>query len=143
MAARGDENIRGLDVAMDDAFGVRGIEGVGDLDGEFEGFFDGQRLAGNAVLQRLAFEVLHGDEGPSVFLGDFVNGADVGVIEGGGGAGFALEAFESGAIFGHIVGEEFQGDEATEGGVFGFVDHAHAAATEFFDNAIVGDGAAD
>ena len=34
VAALGDENICGLDVAMDDAFGVRGVERVGDFDGE-------------------------------------------------------------------------------------------------------------
>ena len=32
----GDEDIRGLDVAMDDALGVRGVEGVGDFNGERE-----------------------------------------------------------------------------------------------------------
>ena len=36
VAALGDENIRGLDVAMHDAFGVRGVERVGDFDGEIE-----------------------------------------------------------------------------------------------------------
>ena len=34
VAALGDENIRRLDVAVDDALGVRGIERVGNFDGE-------------------------------------------------------------------------------------------------------------
>ena len=34
--ALGDENVRGLDVAVDDAFGVRGVERIGNLDGERE-----------------------------------------------------------------------------------------------------------
>ena len=36
VAALGDEYIRGLDVAVDDAFGVGGIERVGDFDGQRE-----------------------------------------------------------------------------------------------------------
>ena len=34
MTTLGDENIRGLDVAMDDAFCVGGVKCIGDLDGE-------------------------------------------------------------------------------------------------------------
>ena len=33
VAALGDKNIRGFDVAMHDAFGGRGVERVRDLDG--------------------------------------------------------------------------------------------------------------
>jgi hypothetical protein len=36
LAARGDENIRGLDVAVNDAFLVRRIQPVSNLDGEIE-----------------------------------------------------------------------------------------------------------
>ena len=50
MPALGDENIRGLDVAVNDVFGVRGVEGVGDFDGESEQFLDFHGAAVNAVL---------------------------------------------------------------------------------------------
>ena len=40
---------------------------------------------------------------------------------------------------GQVVGKEFQGDKAAEAGVFGLVDHAHASAAEFFEDAVVGD----
>ena len=70
---------------------------------------------------------------------DFVDGADVGVIEGGGGAGFAAKALEGLRVVGDFVGEKFQGDEAAEFGVFGFEDHAHAAAADFVEDAVVGD----
>jgi hypothetical protein len=36
LAACGNENVRRLDVAMDDAVGVRRIEPVGNLNGEIE-----------------------------------------------------------------------------------------------------------
>ena len=35
-ASRDHENVRWLDVPMDDALGVRGVESVGNLDGEIE-----------------------------------------------------------------------------------------------------------
>ena len=89
VAALGDENIGGLDVAVNDAFGVRGVERVGDFDGESEQVLDIHGPAGDAVLQRHAIEKFHGDEGLAVLLADVVNGADVGMIQRGGGLGFA------------------------------------------------------
>ena len=79
----------------------------------------------------------------AVLFADVVNGADVGMIERGSGFGFALEAFERLRVVREIVGEEFQGDEAIEARVFGFVDDAHSAAAEFFDDAVMGNCAAD
>ena len=34
VAALGDENVGGLNVTVDDAFAVRGIQAIGDFDGE-------------------------------------------------------------------------------------------------------------
>ncbi len=51
-------------------------------------------FAGDAMLQRLAFEQLHHDEGRMVELTHVVNGADVGMVQGRCGAGLALEPFE-------------------------------------------------
>ena len=45
MAALGDENIGGLDVAMNDAGFVCGIEGVGDFDGKSESGVEIERSA--------------------------------------------------------------------------------------------------
>ena len=39
-AVRRDFDVRGFQVPVDDAFLVRGFEGFGDLEREFEGFFD-------------------------------------------------------------------------------------------------------
>ena len=143
VAARGDEKIGGLDVAMDDACGVGGVEAVGNLDAPIEKGFDLERAAGDIVFQSLAVEKFHGDEVAAFEFVNFVDGADVGVIEGGGGLRFALETFESLRVAGEIFGEKFQRDETAELGVFGFVDDAHSAAAEFFQDAVVGDGLAD
>jgi hypothetical protein len=44
---------------------------------------------------------------------------------------------------GQFVGKKFQSDGAIETSVLGFIDYAHAAATEFFEDAVVRDGTAD
>ena len=143
VAALGYEDVGGLDVTVHDAFGVSGIERVGDLDGEGKQSVQLEGPNTDEVLQGLAIEKLHGDEGLAVFLADVVNGANVGVVQGGCGLGFALKAGERLRIAGYFIGKEFQGDEAMQARVFGFVNHAHAAAAEFLDDAIVGDGLAD
>jgi hypothetical protein len=132
VAARGDEKIGGLDVAMDDACGVGGVEAVGNLDAPVEEGFDVERAAGDIVFQRLAVEKFHGDEVAAFEFVNFVDGADVGVIEGGGGLRFALETLEGLRVAGKIFGEKFQSDETAELGVFRFVDDAHSAAAAVF-----------
>ena len=62
VAALGDENVGGLDVAVNDALGVSGVERVGDFDGQRKKPFDFEGTAGDAVLQGHAFEIFHGDE---------------------------------------------------------------------------------
>jgi len=54
----------------------------------------GDGLAGDTMLQRHAIEKLHGDERLVVVLSDFIDGADVGMIQGRRGLGFALEGKE-------------------------------------------------
>ena len=92
-----------------------------------------ERALADGVLERHAVEQFHGDEAEAVGFADFVNGADVGVIERGGGAGFAAEALESQQGLARRCREKFQGDEAAEREVLGFVDDSHAAAAELFE----------
>ncbi len=86
---------------------------------------------------------LHGDEGLAVLLADFVDGADVGMVQSGGGLRFALEARQRLRILGNIVGQELEGDKAMQPCVFGLVDNTHPAAAELLDDAVVRDGLAD
>src|ERR1700745_3292633 len=97
----------------------------------------------DAMLQGQTFEVFHPDEGLAPLLVDFVNGADIRVIEGRGGPSFSLETFQCLWIGGYVGGQEFEGDGASEFDVFGLIDDAHATAAEFVDDAVVGDGLAN
>jgi hypothetical protein len=70
-----------------------------------------------------------------------VNGADILMIQGRCGAGFAAEPLDRLRVSGDVVRQEFQGDIATEAGVFGFINHAHSTAAKFFGDAVMRDGA--
>ena len=95
------------------------------------------------MLEGKAIEELHGDERLAALVVNFVNGADVRMVQCGCGLGLALEAGEGLRIFGYFVGQEFQGYKAAQLEVFGLIDNAHAATTKLFDHSIVRDGLSD
>src|SRR5262245_47560450 len=97
-------------------------------------------VGGQPSRQATAFDELHGEVGvPGVFP-DVVNLHDVGVTHAGGGVGFDSKAAEllrsgQGAVADHLEGEDAAGAE-----VAGFVDDAHAAAAEFSEQFVAGEG---
>ena len=95
------------------------------------------------MLKGHAFEKFHRDEGLTVVLADFIDRADVGMVQRRSRAGFPPETFKRVGIAGHVSGKELKGDKAAQAGVFGLVDYAHASAAEFFDDAVVRDGLPD
>src|SRR5579859_3202202 len=142
MPAFGDENIGGLYVTMNDIFGVRGVQSVGNFDGNAEElvFFNG--ATGDEVLQGDAVEELHGDERTAVFFTNVIDRANVGMIERGSRLCLALESRERLRVTSHIVRQEFQGNKSLQASVFGFVNNSHAAAAEFFEDAVMRDSLA-
>ena len=131
MSALGDEDVGRLDVAVDDSLGVRRIQRVGNLDAQRQ---DGLRLhrpAADAVLQRHPVQVLHHQKRLIAVLADLVNGADVGMVEGRGGARLAAEAFQRLRVLRHVIGQELQSHEAAKFSVFGLVDDTHPAPPSF------------
>ena len=92
--ALGDEDIGGLDVAMDDALGVGRVQRVGDLDSSDSNASVSSGLPGDAMLQSFAIQELHGDERLAVLLADLVNRADIGMIQRRSCLCFTPKAFE-------------------------------------------------
>ncbi len=135
----GDEDIRRLDVAMNDAAGVRGVEAIRDFDAELEDTVERQRSARDLVLQRPAIEQLHDDEPLGAVLADVVDGADVWMVERRGDAGLALEPIQRLGIAGQIGRQELQRDLAAQTHVFGAIDDAHAAGAEALENLVMAD----
>ena len=64
------------------------------------------------------------------------------MVQSGGGARFALKAFQSQAVLSKMFGEELQGDEPAELGVLGLIHHSHAAATQLLEDAVMRNGSA-
>ena len=143
LSARGKKQIRRLDVAVHDPLGVRRFEGVGNLNGQRQQLVHFHGLPAHPLRQGLPLEQLHDDEVPAFVLLNRVDGADVGVIEGGSGARFALEALQQLAVLSHLGRKKLQGHAATELGVLGFVHHAHATRAQFAENLVVQQGLAD
>ena len=106
MAALGDKNVGWLDVAMNDAFRVSGVESFSNFGREGEQSLQLQRATADAMLERGAFKIFHGDEGLSVLLADVVNRADIGMIQCGRGLCFALETGECLRVSGNFLRQE-------------------------------------
>jgi hypothetical protein len=88
------EDVLGLQVAVDDAALVRRGEPGGDLRRDLHGLARRRRSAVQALAQRLAEEELHDRERLVALPADVVDGEDVGMREGGDRLRLALEAGE-------------------------------------------------
>ena len=128
---------------MNDSLGMRGIEGIGNLNRQIEQRFRIHRAAVDAVFQRLPFQELHDDEGLAVFLVNLVDGADVGMVQRRRGARFPLKAIQGLAILGKFFGQKLKRDEAAKFEILGPVNDTHAAAAQLLDDAVMRDGLAD
>src|SRR5579863_8286577 len=127
---------------MNDPGGVSSVEPLGNLDAPIEQRFDVERAPGDAVFQRLAVEKLHGDEVPAFVFVNFVDRANVGMVQGRSSLRFALESFEGLAVLSQILRQKLQRDKTAELGVLGLVHHAHSTTAKFFKNAVMRDGPA-
>ncbi len=114
MLTFGNEEIGGLDIAMNNTLRVRGIKRIGNFNAECKKLIEFQGAAADEVLECGAIQKFHHEERFLFVFGNFMDGADVGVIEGRGGARFTSEAFKRLRVTGEMVGKKFQGDGAAE-----------------------------
>ena len=103
-----NEDVCGLDVAMDNAFGVSSIQSTRNLDCQRQKSLGFHGTPRNAVLQRHAVQKLHGDERLAILFVNLVNRANVGMVEGGGSLSLALEPSQSLGILSYFVRQELQ-----------------------------------
>ena len=117
-----EEEVGGLDVAVDEAPPVGVVEAPGRLQADEEGLGRAQPPAPvEHRAQAAAAQVLADQVGPVLLLAPVVDGHDVGVVEGGRGPGLGPEPAQEGVVVGqgrvqhldrhpaaqaHVVGDE-------------------------------------
>ena len=70
MTTPGDEDVRRLDVAMDDALAVRRVESIGDFDSQRKRLFGFHRPSGDLVSEGCSVEELHHHKGAALTFSD-------------------------------------------------------------------------
>ena len=136
-----DEDVGGLDIAVDDALLVGVVDGLADGDEEFDALAGGEVVAFGVGGDGESVDELHDEEGEALGGGAGVEDlSDVGVVHEGEGAAFGVEAGDDG--FGAHAGfDDFEGDVAADGfGLCGEIDGAHAAFAEDALDFVVADG---
>jgi hypothetical protein len=131
LSGRVDEDVRGLDVAVDDPAPVRLVEGEGDLADDRERLGLGERAAPlEDAVDVDAVHELHGDVELALGLADVLDLHEVRVpAEAGDRPGLADEALARGGV-GDLAPEDLERAPAPEERVRGAVNRAHGPAPE-------------
>jgi hypothetical protein len=85
---------------------VRSVERVRNTNRQIQQKIRLERPSGNPMLQRRAVQKFHGDKCVAVLIVNFVDRADVRMIQGRCRLGFAFKAAEDLRVFGYVVGQE-------------------------------------
>ena len=122
---------------MNNASCMRRVQSIRDLNRPVELCIQRDWLVTDPVFQRLAFQQFHRNVRRALELSDFVDRANVGVVDSGSGFGLMLEALDCRSVAGYLFRKELQSNFAFKLQVFGAIHHAHAAAAKPLDDAIM------
>jgi len=139
LAARSDEDVRRLNVAVNHAFRMGRIERVGNLNAKIEQLLQVWMMAREVAVERLAVNQLHGDEVFASGFADFIDGRNVGMIQRRGRACFELEPLERLLVLGQVFRQKLQRYAAAEMEVFCDPNGSHAARAKALDHLVVRD----
>ena len=132
-----------FDVAMNDTLLMRRLQALGGLRGDVDHLVELEQTIADFVLDGLSLDESHGEEGLSLGLVDFKDGANVGMVERRRGLRLAQETFLGFGVLNGFGAEKLQSNGALELRVEGFIDNPHAAFTEFFSNLVMRYGMVD
>ncbi len=138
-----DQDVLGLDVAVNDPLVVGVLEREGDLPDHAEG--DGQvrrPLAREVVAEVPPLDVFEDHVSLAVVLAELVDVDDVRVVQFRDGLGLGLEPLQGGGVGRELVAEQLQRDFPLERELAGEVDLPHAAGAEPAEELVVAERAA-
>ena len=115
---------------MRDAAFVRRGQTAQDARGQIERLAHGERSGVNPLAERRADEELRHDIRGAPVVADVIERDDVGMVQGGGGACFLLEAGDAIRIADGQLREHLDGDFAVQPGVDRAIDFAHSACAK-------------
>jgi hypothetical protein len=136
-AALVDDQVGALDVAVDDAVGMRLVQRIRRLHSDLHHIAHRQRAARDPRADLLARDVFHHDERRLVVLDDVVNRGDVGGAQRRSGTRLPEQACPCRVVRVVRILQELERDRTAQARVFGEVHLSHAADAEAFSDAIV------
>ena len=116
---------------MGNALGMGFLQGLRDFRPDLQNLIERQLAFAEAIGERLALEIFHDQEVHAVLRTDVVQRADVGMIQGRDRACLALHALFQFGVGGQMIGENLDGDVASEAGVAGAVHLAHSTSAQW------------
>ena len=124
-----DQDVAGLDVAVDEALRVSDVERRGDLAENGDGMGGIERaFAVEQAAQVGALDQVHGHEQEPVLLAGVVNRNDVGVSQRDRDPRLVGEAAAKAAVAGEVRRDHLERDDVIENEMGGAIDDPHAAA---------------
>jgi hypothetical protein len=124
-----DLDVRGLEIAMDDATLVRRIERVRDLRRDRQCFIDRNRTARQPLCEILAVDKFQDQSEHAVGVFEAMDLGDVRMIERREHFRLALKTRDTVAIAGKRRGKDLDGDIALQPRISGAIHLAHATST--------------
>ena len=135
-AVVGDEEVFGLEVAVDDAFQVRGREPMGDLQRAVDCLARREPPACELRPERLAFEELLDDVGSPLVRADVVDRGDVGVVEDARRLRLLLEAPEAVGVGRERSRQHLDRHFAAEPRILRAVDLSHSPGADLAEDLV-------
>ena len=111
------------------ALAVRFVQSIGNLDGVLQHLIERQRAFHESLGQRLALDILHHEVISAVLMSDVIKRADVRMIQTWQSSKPRARIVSQFGTVSKMRGQNLDGDDAVEAGIFGAVNLTPSART--------------